>query len=194
MVKKPKRLLSRRHRQSVERPTEDIDDHDHPRSHEIDDEAKKMISDVKERVVHAAVLNGGFDKLYMKIESIEAGQQQIVERVDSIHDAIFNPDEGIFSRLAQTKIEQIEIVADVDKQLASIITWKDQQDKLAEKDANADTKMSETIQSHQKTIDDLMKWKTTISAIGKWFAAALIGATISLMFKLLYDAIILHWK
>jgi hypothetical protein len=170
-----------------------VDEHD-DKGRQIDDETKKIILDVQKKVVSAPVLNGGFDRLYMKIESMEATQHQISERVDSIHDAIFNPDEGLFSRIAQTKVEQIESVADVDKQLASLSTWKEMQDKNTEKDAESSVKVNESLISQQKTLDELMKWKTTLSSAGKWFAAALIGASISLMFKLLYDTIIQHWK
>ena len=159
-----------------------------------DDDTRRMIFEVQEKVVNSPVLNGGFDRLYMKIESIESTQAQISERVDSIHDAIFNPDEGLFSRISNAKVEQIEVIAEVDKQLASLSTWKDQQDKLTEKDAGVDQQVATSLLTQQKQLDELVKWKSIVSSAGKWLLAALVGACISLMFKLLYDAIILHWK
>ncbi|MFA6050908.1 MAG: hypothetical protein WC761_07010 [Candidatus Paceibacterota bacterium] len=187
MVKMSKRVHGR-NQQSV-------DEHDHDdKGRQNDDETKKIILDMQRKVINAPVLNGGFDRLCMKIESIEATQHQISERVDAIHDAIFNPDEGLFSRIAKTKVEQLESVADVDKQLASLSMWKEIQDKNTEKDAESTEKVNDSLITQQQTLDELVKWKTTLSSAGKWFAAALIGASISLMFKLLYDTIIQHWK
>lgn len=169
-------------------------DNDVKHSKFVDDDARRMISEVQEKVINAPILNGGFDRLYMKIESIETKQTQMSDRVDSIHDAIFNPDDGLFSRIANVKVEQIEVIADVDKQLSSLTTWKEQQDKLTEKDSEADHQVTTSMLAQQKQLDDLVKWKTTVSSAGKWLIAAFITASVSLMFKLLYDAIILHWK
>lgn len=165
-------------------------DNDVKHSKFVDDDARRMISEVQEKVINAPILNGGFDRLYMKIESIETKQTQMSDRVDSIHDAIFNPDDGLFSRIANVKVEQIEVIADVDKQLSSLTTWKEQQDKLTEKDSEADHQVTTSMLAQQKQLDDLVKWKTTVSSAGKWLIAAFVTASVSLMFKLLYDAII----
>ncbi len=196
-LKRPSRRFTNQHDDSDD--TNNTDDYDvapqkNRQTKFVDDDARRMISEVQEKVVNAPILNGGFDRLYMKIESIETKQTQMSDRVDSIHDAIFNPDDGLFSRIANVKVEQIEVIADVDKQLSSLTTWKDQQDKLTEKDSEADHQVTASMLAQQKQLDDLVKWKTTVSSAGKWLIAAFVTASVSLMFKLLYDAIILHWK
>lgn len=158
------------------------------------DSTHRILREVQAKVDKAEVLNGGFDRLYVKIESMETAQNQIVERVDSIHDAIFNPDEGIFSRLAQSKVDQIEAVNELDKQIVSISSWKDNQDKTSAKDAELTQKISDSLDEHRKLIDDFTKWKSIVTSVGKWTIAAIGGGAVSMVFKIVYDTITLHWK
>ena len=61
------------------------------------------VSDALEKVNSAPVLNGGFETRIFKIDKIEESQGQIASKVDSIHDAIYNPDDGLFARINTNK-------------------------------------------------------------------------------------------
>jgi len=62
-------------------------------------EAQKVVLEaIHKKIVSSAALNGGFDILMFKIEKIEQNQEQLVNKVDKIHDAIYDPNDGIFSK------------------------------------------------------------------------------------------------
>jgi hypothetical protein len=57
-----------------------------------------------------------------------------------------------------------------------------------------DKELSRRFETQQKIIEDIHRWKNIVSSVLKWAIVALSGGSITLMFKLLYDFVVAHWK
>ena len=71
------------------------------------------LDEINKKLNTSAALNGGFDTLLYKIDKIEQSQGQLVSKVDKIHDAIYDPSEGIFSKLSEYKLENTNTVNEI---------------------------------------------------------------------------------
>jgi hypothetical protein len=65
---------------------------------------------VQETLDKAAVLNGGFDRVMIKLDHITQKQEETSQKVNKIHDALYEPDSGFFARVAnmEHKTESID--------------------------------------------------------------------------------------
>jgi hypothetical protein len=78
-----------------------------------------------EQKLDAPVLNGGFDRLFEKIEKIE-------KSVDRLNDAVFNHEKGLFVRLQNEKSDTDHDVATLQHRIHDLETKvKSSEDKLA---------------------------------------------------------------
>ena len=59
-----------------------------------DQESRDLLKNIYAKLDVSPALNGGFDKLLFNVDNIEKRQTQIIEKVDKIHEAIYDPDDG----------------------------------------------------------------------------------------------------
>jgi uncharacterized phage infection (PIP) family protein YhgE len=176
------------------------------RLHTTEVDFVNLLLDIQNRISSSPALNGGFDTLLAKVdkieesqtqiahkvEKIESNQEAIASKVDSVHDAIYDANNGLFVRVADVKTSQAKERSELDKQIIGFEAWKDQHTKTKEEE-DVETKKTTEIQlAHQKAIDSLVSWKDTVSSVAKWVGVALGGGTVSLIFKVIYD--LLHAK
>lgn len=150
-------------------------------------EIPKVISDIQNKVNASAVLNGGFDVLMYKVEKIEETQEKIVDTVSSIHQAIYHPDDGIFARINSTRASQVEDKVDLEKKIMVLHSWKEMEAKSSLEEKSTNAQLKEKIASHQESIQDLNRWKTTTSSIAKWLVVAISGGILTIGFRALYE-------
>ena len=55
------------------------------------DKSKSTLDEIQKKLSNSSALNGGFETLLYKIDKIEQSQGQLVNKVDKIHDAIYDP-------------------------------------------------------------------------------------------------------
>ena len=151
-----------------------------------DQNSRSLLKNIHNKIDKSAALNGGFDRLLFKIDGIEKSQIQIVDKVDKIHEAIYNPDDGLFSRIAANKASQIEAVTMVEKQLIEISSWKQQYEDDSENCEKETDEIQNRIIKIEKALDDLEKFKSLAAAAGKWAAAAVGGAIVSYVAEIIY--------
>lgn len=152
----------------------------------IDPESQKLLENINKKISSSAALNGGFDNLLYKIEGIEKGQSQIVSKVDKIHEAIYHPDEGLFSRIASNKSSQNQSISNLEKKLVEINAWKQTVSK-SENDLEKETNTIHTkVYDLESTVKSLKDYQINIHSTVKWFAAALGGGVLTIIFKVLY--------
>lgn len=142
-----------------------------------------VLDDIHKKIVGSPALNGGFDTLLYKIDKIEQSQGQLVTKVDKIHEAIYDPNEGIFAKLSEQKLDNTQKFGDVQQDIASIKQWKDFKEKsdtenISEADAN-----SNKIVSLERSVDSLTRSKDHAWSILKWLGVAIGGGIITLIFK-----------
>lgn len=144
---------------------------------------------LQQKVMGSSALNGGFDTLMFKVEKIEEGQVQMGTKVDSIHDAIYHPDDGLFARVKD--VEQVKKnVEGIDKLEKDVLILQ-KQAQIDEKAVEKDTKLTEeqtvTVKAHAEHIKDLVAFKARVCSIVKWGLVTIGGGLITGIGKLLYD-------
>lgn len=142
-----------------------------------------VLQDIHKKIISSAALNGGFDILMFKIEKIEQNQEQLVDKLDKIHDAIYDPNDGIFSKISDSNAKNSQKINETEQKIIEISEWKKQRDK---EDERSEVELEETavkVQSIQKNVEDLVKNKNTISAVVRWILVALAGGSLTLLFK-----------
>ena len=152
-------------------------------------EFSKLLTYIHKKIDNSAALNGGFDRLLYKIDGIEKSQNQISQKVDKIHEAIYHPDDGIFSRIATNKASQLESLGKVEQQIEDISYWKSKMEKFDEQFESDSDDMHSKLQTLESTITGLEKYQALTFSIVKWFLVALGGGAITMFFKFFYEGL-----
>jgi hypothetical protein len=145
----------------------------------------EALADIKSKLHSSTVLNGGFDILLHKIDKIEQGQGQIVGKVEKIHDAIYDPSEGIFSKLSETKVEYTQQFGALGQKMFEISEWKKHKEKVDDKLKSTNEDLSIKILTMEKSVDTLSKSRATVWGVLKWAGVAIGGAIVTLLVKFL---------
>jgi hypothetical protein len=146
-----------------------------------------LLKDIQAKVNESASVSGKVEKLLFKVEKIEEEQGKISKTVGSIHTAIYDPDNGLFSRISSVKSSQQEDKAEIEKQFIELNAWKSQTEKSVTQGQTEDKEIKTKVLTQQNSLENLEKWKTTINSMGKWIFAAIVGGTITILFKMLSD-------
>lgn len=141
-----------------------------------------VLDDIQKKIMSSAALNGGFDTLLYKIDKIEQSQGQLVTKVDKIHDAIYDPQEGIFSKLNEYKLENTNKINDINQSLTEFKIWKDYKNKEELKEEEDTDTSKKKINDLERSVDSLVKSKQATWSILKWLGVALGGGIITLLF------------
>ena len=150
----------------------------------LSSKAKSLaLDEINKKLNSSAALNGGFDTLLYKIDKIEQSQGQLVSKVDKIHDAIYDPTDGIFSRLSEYKLENTNKVNEVTQSITELQLWKEVKDKEEVKEEQVVDKTKSKISELEKSVESLMRNKNNTWAVMKWFMVALGGGMITLLVK-----------
>jgi len=148
-----------------------------------------ILHKIRKKLDDSAALNGGFDKLIFMIDSIEKNQIQIVEKVDKIHEAIYNPDDGLFARIAINKVSQLEAVTTIEKRLIEISTWQEQCTVDSISSEKKEDEINSKIQKIEYSISNIQNFQNTLFSSFKWLCAAASGGILAAFIKFLFNSI-----
>lgn len=148
-----------------------------------DQNTVEVLSDIHKKINSSAALNGGFDLLMFKIEKIEQNQESLVGKLDKIHEAIYDPDDGIFSKINVSTIDTIKKINQTDHSLVTILEWKNRKEKDEEKNEESFEEATTKLSSLQVSVESLQKSKNTLSDVLRWILVALMGGSLTLAFK-----------
>lgn len=144
---------------------------------------QEVLDDIHKKIIGSAALNGGFDALMFKIEKIEQNQEQLVTKVDKIHDAIYDPQDGIFSKISEANLDTTNKLNETEQKIIEVTEWRKQKVKEDTKlEAIAD-ESSTKINSLEKNVDDLVKSKNLLTGVFRWVLVAIAGGSLTLLFK-----------
>lgn len=134
-----------------------------------------------ENKLNHTVFNGGFDTLLNNVEMIERQQKQLLEKFEELNAVIYEPDNGLFSRIKRAENLYSDEIKDLKR---NVVEMKDWRRDLEDEDSGALVRIEKNI----KILDDLSVWKATVT---KAVVAAL--GTVGLMFvKTIWDFISNH--
>lgn len=143
----------------------------------------EALDDIHNKIVNSSALNGGFETLLYKIDKIEQSQGQLVSKVDKIHDAIYDPNDGIFSKLSEHKIENNDKINEISQDIVELHSWKKHVEKEEMKDDETVVQTVKKLTELETSVDGLVKSKKDVWSVAKWFLAAVGGGIITLFFK-----------
>lgn len=58
-----------------------------------------LLENIAAKLNSSAVLNGGFDRMMISIEHIEEKQKETNDKVNKIHDGLYDPEQGLYARV-----------------------------------------------------------------------------------------------
>lgn len=154
-----------------------------------DKDTATILQDIQKKVNDSYALTNKVDVLLLKVENIEEEQVKISKTVETIHNAIYHPDNGIFSRISAVRTVQSEEKAEVEKQLLEINSWKNQTEKAVVQNKFEDKEFQKKVEEQHLTLSNLEKWRENVQSVGKWVLVAIGGGIITMLFKALGDLI-----
>jgi len=156
----------------------------------------KRILEMQDKILSAPAMNGGFTTLLYKVESIEDSQTKLVEKVDQIHDVLYEPDNGLYARLKNVEKECIntENFIEIEKEVQEIKLWKSSEEKHSEKEEEKDGNNDKLLLEHEASLKELRKSIDRYNAAMKWIAVSLGGGLLSMIGKIIYEYLTGHIK
>lgn len=157
-------------------------------------EVLEALSALQQKVSNSAALNGGFDRLLFKIDKIEENQVLMGVKVDSIHEAIYHPDDGLFARvkIVEQAKEKLDDVKQLEKDVLVLQQHQIEEEKNLSQDSLVAQEHEKLIKTHADVIDELIKFKTSVCSIAKWGLVTIAGGSATLIGKLIYDFVSGH--
>jgi hypothetical protein len=157
---------------------------------------KKQMLEMQNRIMAAPAMNGGFSTLMYKIEKIEQGQNQLVEKVDDIRIVLYDPDNGLYARIKNVENSKANDsdIKELEDSMSEIKHWKDTKEELCEEDSDDREELKKKILEQENTIKEIRGWHDKQAAITKWLAVTIGTVFISTIGKLIYDVVMEHVK
>jgi hypothetical protein len=129
-----------------------------------------------------------------KIERIEEGQDASNRKLDALHTAIYDPDEGVYARIKAGAATAEKMVIEFEQRQGMLVTKLTEQLKHAEKTAAESGAKMEKLDDAVVKVDELMRWKTSVDRIITWLVVAVATGVGGLLAKLLYEWLSTHVK
>lgn len=152
----------------------------------------EILSEIREKLKNARALNGGFDSLMVKVNNIETGQKKIEESVLDIHDAIYRPDDGVFARIQREEHERNRLQLLTEKRFDELTDWKSDKNESDEKATTKAETQSERIETISDEVQEISKWKKTITSIAVWMIGGMATGGAGMLAKILYTLFTHH--
>lgn len=160
------------------------------------EKSSKTTQDLLVEMMKKPALNGGFNTLMTEVQYIKEAQGNMSDKIDGIHEAIYDPDNGLFSRLKDVE-KSVQDVEQIDELSKDVVLLK-QQAKHDERDSIDDEKVAETqkaaVDAHDEQLKELTKFKDRVVTVVKWIVVTFVGGCATLIGKLVYDLVVGHIK
>lgn len=157
----------------------------------IDDDVVAILKQMQQKVMGSSALNGGFDTIITKMTLLQDDLNDTSTKVKDIHNAIYDPDEGLYARVKDVERLQHKVhdIDEVKKSVESIRQRHESEDRMIVKESKNVEEREKLFKEHNDKIRDLVDFKLKFSSILKWTIVTFSGALVTLLGKLLYDFI-----
>jgi hypothetical protein len=152
---------------------------------DIHRESDDQLDVIHRKVSDASVLNGGFDRLMFKIDRIEAGQEQLVSKVDKIHDAIYDPAEGLFAKMSEHKLSSTMKINEVQQHVASLTEWKSAKEDSEAQSVKTHDEYDERLEKVKQDLGILQADRAFVVSFLKWVGVAIGGGIVTILIGLI---------
>jgi hypothetical protein len=158
-----------------------------------------LVESIATKINAAPALNGGFDRMLVMVEHIQDRQEETAEKVDKIHDGLYEPDDGLYARVKAVETIQAEIAKRHTEHLAAdekhMQNIADDIKKLNETDGDMIKKFNTSIRLQKIAGDDLEKLESVIKVKSTWATIwskaswILIGGILAAVGKTIWELI-----
>lgn len=148
------------------------------------DRLETVLGSIQEKLKSAHVMNGGFDRLMEKIDTIETTQEKILGEMNGVKATIYDPDTGIYSRIKAVDDRSDERIHSLDKSISELKSDQKKSDETLQKQALEVDKVKEL----EKKVDELTKWKANATKM----IYAIVVPIATTFGKIIYDFISQH--
>jgi chromosome segregation ATPase len=135
-------------------------------------ELQQTVESIAKKIHGAPALNGGFDRMLVIVEHIREKQDDTTEKINKIHDDLYEPDDGLYARVKMVETvaadfakKQAEHLATDEKTLVSL---NESLKKLSEKDDDLGKKAETTLRLKKIAGEDLEKLESMIRVKSVW--------------------------
>jgi hypothetical protein len=129
----------------------------------------------------------GFESLMFKVEAIRSSQEASQQQIGDIHQAVYDPDEGLFARIRMSDQSNKE-------KITALEVWREQVDVDRNAHDEGDVEINIKVKALEETVKDLSGWRDRALGVWRWVFAAFGAATVTLVFKFIYDIVKTHIK
>lgn len=147
-----------------------------------------LVESIALKINSSPALNGGFDRMLVMVEHIQEKQEETSDKVDKIHDGLYNPDSGLYAR-----VKMVESASEMfGKNHASIATDLKKltaADEDLAKKAETTSKLKKIAGEDLEKLESVIKVKTAWSDIWTkaiWFV---VGGSLAALGKAIWDAV-----
>ena len=98
-----------------------------------DKERDELLAKISRKIDSSAVLNGGFDKLVTVVESIKQRQDEQSDKLDRINTRLYEPKEGLFSRVQQLENDMVNVGNKIDENTKNDLEHREKIEKYFDK-------------------------------------------------------------
>ena len=160
-----------------------------PRKQEVPPSVLEMLQQLHQKVLASPVLNGGFDTMMVKVDQIEENQKAMGTKVDSIHDAIYHPDDGLFARVKDVEHvkEKAAVVEKLEKDLTHLQHQREHETEHAREASQLSKDNDKAVKELTTQVKQLSEFKSRVCTAAKWLAVTIGGGMLTGVGKLLYD-------
>lgn len=151
----------------------------------LEESLQGPLSELQRRILSVPALNGGFDKLTNQVDKID-------QHVESIHDAIYDPDKGLFARVKDVENSKLDGLDKLERDIVELQTWRDIEEKSIEKDAQITNERIQTIKTLELQVAELTQLKDRFLQIGRWVFVTVAGGAATILGKMIFDFISGH--
>lgn len=149
-------------------------------------ETLKLLIEIQKKIVGSPALNGGFDKLLLKIEQIEEKQEKTLQEIETIRNAIYDPNEGVFAAIKSSEAAQNQEFHQLEKRLQETKIFLDFAKQQLDEKQKVLSNLSNKVSSQESTIKELTDWKTSVSGAIRWIIMTLITGMGGLVYDILF--------
>ena len=86
----------------------------------MDNDEKKqlmnLLTDIQSKLTSSTIMNGGFERLMEKVTKIETTQDKIIVDVNQLKEIVYEPEQGIFSKIKDCEIDLNEKIHRLEKE------------------------------------------------------------------------------
>ncbi len=78
-----------------------------------------VVETIAKKINNSPALNGGFDRMMVIVEHIQEKQEEANNKMDRIHDSLYDPDDGLYARVKSVEVVTSDFAKRQDEHLSS---------------------------------------------------------------------------